>query len=123
MPEIGAADGSGFRRALRPQGHLKVKVYRRLAALPLVPGDRRQEIARVGEPVGADRPQIGQAEQGAEVLADIAASLAVRQLDPEAHAARDHDDFLRLGLDQAELGREADPAALRHDRRFSPSAL
>ena len=43
----------------------------------LVRGDRRQEVARVGEPVRADRAELGQAERRAVILADIAARRAV----------------------------------------------
>ena len=85
----------------------------------LVRGDRRQEVARIGQAVGADRAEVGQAEAGAVVLADVAARRAVRQLDAEAHAARDDDDLLRLGVDHAELGDEALPALLRHDQHLA----
>src|SRR3546814_2084827 len=39
----------------------------------LEPRDRRFEIAGIGEPVGADRPEIGEPEQVAVILRDIAA--------------------------------------------------
>ena len=67
--------------------------FGRLVAV-LEPGDRRFEIARVGEAVGADRPKLGQAQRQAMVLRDIAARFAV-DLDPELHAARDERDRAR----------------------------
>ena len=55
-------------------------------------GDRGQKIARVGEPVGADRTQFRQAEQLAVILADIAAGArrrgrATRNLTPRGMTA------------------------------------
>ena len=85
----------------------------------LVGGDRRQEVARVGQAVRADRAEVGQAEGAAVVLADVAAAAAVGQLEAEAHAARNDDDLLRLGVDDAELGDEAVPALLRHDQHLA----
>ena len=82
-------------------------------------GDRRQEVARVGEAVRADRAEVGQAEVGAEVLADVAARLTVEQLDSKANAARDDDDLLRLDVDRAELGDEALAAVLRDDEQLA----
>jgi acyl-CoA reductase-like NAD-dependent aldehyde dehydrogenase len=73
----------------------------------LVAGARRQEVARIGQAVRADGPEVRQAQQRAEVLADIAARLAVRQADLEAHAARDHRDFLRFDFEQAQFGGDA----------------
>ena len=89
----------------------------------LVGGDRGQEVARVGEAVRADRAEVGQLERRAVVLADIAARRAVGQLDPKAHAARDHDDLLRLGVDHAELGDEALAPELRHDQQLAVGAV
>src|SRR5690606_39569993 len=40
---------------------------------------RREEIARVRQAVGADRPQVRQPQQAAEVLAHVTARGAVRQ--------------------------------------------
>src|SRR3546814_20228667 len=45
----------------------------------LEPRDRRFEIAGIGEPVGADRPEIGEPEQVAVILRDIAARASIRQ--------------------------------------------
>ena len=55
---------------------------------------RREKIARIGEAVGADGPEIRQFERSAEVLADIASRLAVRKFHPKAQSARNHGDFL-----------------------------
>ena len=50
--------------------------------LVLEPGDRRLEVARIGQAVGADRAAIGQGELGAVILADIAARPARRSARP-----------------------------------------
>ncbi len=78
-------------------------------------GNRSQEVARVGEAIGADRAQVGQAEDIAEVLADVATRRRIGKLDAEAQSARDDDDLLWLGVDDPELGDEALPAVLRND--------
>src|SRR3546814_8396186 len=45
----------------------------------LEPRDRRFEIAGIGEPVGAERPEIGEPEQVAVILRDIAARASIRR--------------------------------------------
>ncbi|MNN40485.1 hypothetical protein D3C81_1545620 [compost metagenome] len=82
-------------------------------------GMRGLEIARIGQAVGADRAQVGQLQQCAEVLADVATARAVRQLDTEADAARNHRDLLRFDLDHAQLGQQAQAAQLRHDQQLA----
>ena len=82
----------------------------------LVGGDRRVEVARIGEAVGADRPAVGQGEGAAVILAQIGPRRPVDQLDPEDDAALDQADLAGLDLDDAELGAEAQPAFLRHDQ-------
>ena len=47
--------------------------------LVLVGRDRRQEVARIGEAVGADRPALRQREGAAVILAEIAARGADRE--------------------------------------------
>ena len=89
-------------------------------ALPvLVPRDGRPEVAGIGEPVAADRPQVRKAERRAVVLADIPARIAVGKLDREAHAARDHGNLGRRDLEPAELGAKPQPALLRHDQKLA----
>src|SRR4029078_8920886 len=78
-----------------------------------------EDVTGIGESVGADRPQVRQLERRAEVLADIAARLGVEELDPEAQAARNHDDLLRRRRDAPELGVEAQPALLRNDKELA----
>ena len=90
---------------------------RRVAVL--VGRDRRQEVARVGQAVGADRAALGQRERAAVVLAEIAARRAVRQLDAKLDAARDHRDLAGLDVDDAELGAEPQPALLRHEQQLA----
>src|SRR4051794_1361717 len=62
-----------------------------LLVLVLEPGGRSLEIARIGEPVRADRPKFGEPKRQSVILRDIAARLAV-DLDPELDAARDQRD-------------------------------
>ena len=50
----------------------------------LVPGRRREEVARVGQPVRADRAQIRQPQRRPEVLAHVASCLARRAARPES---------------------------------------
>jgi hypothetical protein len=85
--------------------------------------DRDQEVARVGQAVRADRAEVRQAQQGAEVLAHIAARRPVRQIDGEAHAARDHGDLLGFELDQAEFGGDREPALLGHDQQLAVGGI
>ena len=89
------------------------------ASRVLVGGDRRQEVARVGQAVGADRPALGQRERAAVVLAQIAAGRPARELDPDLHAARDDGDLAGLDVDDAELGPEPQLALLRHEQHLA----
>src|SRR6188474_1384639 len=73
--------------------------------------NRRLEVARVGETVGADRAAVGQRELGAVVLADIAARGRTGELDLENHAARHDADLAWLDTDGAHFG-DNDKAAL-----------
>ena len=70
----------------------------------LEPGGGRLEVARIGEPVGADRAEIGQAEGGAEILGDIAGGAALGQQHAEADAAGNDGDLAGGDVDPAELG-------------------
>ena len=81
-------------------------------------GDRRFEIARVGEAVRADRAELGQAERSAVILGDIAARLAI-DLDAELHAARDQADAARRNVHPAQLGEQAQRARLRDDQQLA----
>ncbi|MGX1210084.1 hypothetical protein AB7M42_000349 [Bradyrhizobium diazoefficiens] len=87
--------------------------------LVLVVRDRRQEVARIGEAVGADRPALRQREGAAVVLAEITARRPVRNLDAEFYAARDHHDLAGLGVDAAELGDEAQVPLLEHEHQLA----
>ena len=80
---------------------------------------RGMEIPRVGKPVGADGPEVRQLERGAEILTNIAASAASRQIDPEAQAARDDGDFLRLDMNSSEFRVERQRSKLRHDEHLA----
>ncbi|MCW0448988.1 hypothetical protein NB706_001822 [Xanthomonas sacchari] len=101
-----------------PQMALELGDQCELAFVFLVGGDRREEIAWVGQAVGADRPQVGQPQQAAEVLAHVAARGAVGQFHAEAHAARDHRDFLRRHFQRAQFGAQAQLPELRDQQQF-----
>ena len=90
-----------------------------VAVAVLVAGDRGEEVARIGEPVGTDRTEIRQAQRRAEVLAYVAARRSVRQLDAEAQAARHHGDLERRDVEHAELGGQSQPSLLRHDEQLA----
>lgn len=85
----------------------------------LEPGDRRFEIARIGEAVRSDRAKVGQAEGRAVIFADIAACDRGQQFDAEAQAARDESDLERRYLETAEFGDKADRPFLRHDQHLA----
>ena len=78
-----------------------------------VGGDGGEEVAGVGEAVGADGAEVGQAEGLAVVFADVAAGLVVEELDAELDAARDDGEIAGLDFEDAALGDEAEscPAA------------
>jgi hypothetical protein len=67
-------------------------------------------------PIG---PEVGQPERGAAILRDVAARRAVGQLDPEAHAARDQRDVSGRDVHHTHLGRDPQPAVLRHDQQLA----
>src|SRR5438552_3304782 len=106
-----AVPGDDVERRMVEPGHPKIALefgdhLEGLVAV-LEGGDRRAEIARIGEAVGADRAQFWKPEERAVILADIASRSSVRQLDPELDAARNHGNFSGFRLDHAELGGEA----------------
>ena len=80
---------------------------------------RGQEITRIGQPVAANRAQIRQLEQCAEVLAHIACGLPIRQAHTEAHAAWQHRNFLRLHVQYAQLGFDMQAPGLRHQHQLA----
>ena len=103
----------------RPQLPAELRYQFHFALAVLVPRHRRLEIARVGEAVRADGAEVGQSHRRPEALADVAARLTVRQLDPEAQPPGNQQHFLRCGLQDPELGRDAQPPELRHDEELA----
>src|SRR5581483_9687326 len=85
----------------------------------LVRGDRREEVARTGEAVRADRSELGQTEHRTVVLADVAARRALRQLGAEAHPAREERDLAGRDREAAELGEELERPRLRNDQQLA----
>ncbi len=75
-----------------------------------VGGDGVEEVARVGEAVGADGAEVGEAEGLAVVFADVAAGFVVEQLDAELDAAGDDGELAGVGFEDAALGDEAESA-------------
>src|SRR4249919_647416 len=102
-----------------PQVALELGNQFELAFRFLVRRVRREEVSRVGQAIGADRTEVGQAQDRAEVLAHVAARLTIRQFDAEADAAWDHRDFVRLDIEYTELGGDMQAALLRHDQEFA----
>ena len=84
---------------------------------------RREEIARIGQPVAADRAEVREAHGMAEVLAHVPACGAIRQRHAEADPTRDQRDFLRLNLKHAHLGVDDQPAFLRDDQQLAIGAV
>src|SRR5580698_11199521 len=89
----------------------------------LVAGDGREEIACVGKTVGADGTEIRQFEQRPEILANIAAYGAARQIDPKAQAARDDGDLLGLYAQAPEFRVQHERALLRHEEHLAVGAV
>src|SRR3954471_21602549 len=85
----------------------------------LVPGRRREEVARVGQSVAADRPEIRQAKRRTAIFADVSARRAIEQLDAEAQPSRHDRDLLRLDLEQTKLGCKPKTSLLRHDQQLA----
>src|SRR3954469_4054916 len=87
--------------------------------LILVMSDRRQEIARIGQAVGPDRPAVWQRERIAVILADVGPRGAVDQLDAKNDAARNDADLARRDLNDTELGSETQAAVLCHHQQLA----
>src|SRR5262245_16573275 len=90
-----------------------------VALAVLVPRNGCAEIARVCETVGSDGSEVRQLERRAQVLGDITACLAVRQLNPKPQTTRDDCNFLRLDIDDAELGCEPQRTELGDDQQLA----
>src|SRR3954469_2597939 len=87
--------------------------------LVLVRRNRREEIAWIGETIGADRPAIRQGEAATVIFADIGARRAVDQSDTEDHAARNDADLAGADRDDAEFRAEGKRSLLRDDQHFA----
>ena len=102
-----------------PEPALELRDDAEVAVALLVGRDRREEVARVREPVRADRPEIGQAEVRAVVLAYVAASGTVLELDAELDAARHDADLARRDVQDAELRADRERTELRRDQELA----
>ena len=102
-----------------PQVALELGDEFEIALILLVRRHRGEEITRVGQAVGADRPQVRQFERLAVVLTHVAARRAIGQLHAKAHAARDHRDLLRRQFQHAQFGGNPQPALLRHHQQLA----
>src|SRR6202034_1478145 len=70
--------------------------------LVLIGRDRREEIARIGKAIGADRAALGQRKGAAVIFAEIAARGAAGNFDAEFYATRNHRDLAGRNIDPAE---------------------
>jgi len=59
----------------------------------IVSGVRSEEVATVGEAVGADRAEFRESEAGAVVFEEVATGLGLKQFDTELNAAWDEGYF------------------------------
>src|SRR5207302_10156994 len=82
-------------------------------------GDGRQKIARVGESIGTDGPELGQAKARTVVLAHVAASGRVLECHLEAQSARDECDLAWLDVQSAQLGPQLQRTLLRNEQQLA----
>ena len=82
-------------------------------------GDGDLEVARVGQPVGADGAQLRQREVPLVELEDVAADGAVGQLDAVLDAAGDDCDFVWADEEVAELCADVEDAVLGDDEEVA----
>ena len=86
----------------------------------LVGRHRRQEVARIGQAVGADRAEVGQPEAARRSSRRRSRARCRRAARRRKRTPRGiTDDLLRLDLEHAELGGEAQAALLRHDQQLA----
>ena len=86
-------------------------------------GDRRLEVAPVGQAVRADRPALRQRETLSVVLADEAAGGPLHELDRVDETARQERDLAGDDVEHAELGAKAQRPRLRHDEELGVGRL
>ncbi|MNM31228.1 hypothetical protein D3C81_418000 [compost metagenome] len=84
-----------------------------------VMGHRREEVARVGQAVAADRPQVRDAQRRTVVLGQIAAGLGIEQFDTKLQATGQHGDFQRLDFQHAQFSDDAQATLLGHQQQFA----
>src|SRR5882724_7208412 len=80
---------------------------------------RSFEIARIGQAVGTDGAEFGQAKKAAVVFADVTASLLVEKFDAKFYASLNHRDFARRDFNDAHLGAQRKTTELRDDQEFA----
>src|SRR6202040_1688967 len=81
--------------------------------------NRRLEIARVRQAIGANRSPVRQGKFWAVILPQIPARRAVLDLDLEFDAARDQADFARGDPDPPKFREEVKPPELRNDEKLA----
>src|SRR6202012_5261456 len=96
---------------------LHVELGRRV--LVFIGRDRREEVARIGQAVGADRSALRQREGASVILAAIAARGTGGNLKPEFYATRDHRDLTPLDIEATKFGGESQIALLRHEHHLA----
>ncbi len=82
-------------------------------------GHRRFKVARIGQAVGADRAEVGQAKRMTMVFQHIAGRMSVRQGDAELHATRYDGNLQRFNLQHTHFGEDHKPSRLRHDQQLA----
>eukprot|EP00162_Nutomonas_longa_P014577 comp22026_c0_seq2/m.50715 comp22026_c0_seq2/g.50715 ORF comp22026_c0_seq2/g.50715 comp22026_c0_seq2/m.50715 type:complete len:426 (+) comp22026_c0_seq2:1019-2296(+) len=83
------------------------------------PCDRGLEVARVGESVGADRPELGQSKVALVHLEDVSAAWAGGWVDAPADAALHDCDFAWAHAQSSELCADVESAELRHEEHVA----
>ena len=109
--------------ARRPEPAQKFRGDVKVAVAIFEGGDGRFEVARVGEAIGADGPEFGQAKRQAVVLADVSAGLLVDEDDAELDAARDDADLAGRYFENAQFGVKAQRSELRNDQHLAVGGI
>ena len=82
-------------------------------------GNRSEEVAGIRQAIGADGPQLGQAEALSIVLADVAAGRAVGQFGAKLDAARNHRQLAGRNVENAQFCAQQQPALLRQNQHLA----
>src|SRR6267143_5537164 len=81
--------------------------------------DRSEKVARIRQPVRANRPQIWQTKQRTVVLADITTRFFLQKFDAETNSPLNHRNLAGTGFENTHLRTQQQPSHLRHDQHLS----